>query len=317
MLAQGISGTIKWTLENDGTLYFVPVDGKEGTFAESAGDYFNGRSWYGYRWNKFGKYIKEIKSAGRINLAKDSSYMFYDCVALSNLEGLKNWNTQNVTRMSFMFAHCSSLTNINSLKNWDTSNVTHMNSMFYDCVALSNLEGLKNWNTQNVTRMSFMFAHCSSLTNINSLKNWDTSNVTHMNSMFYGCSSLSNCEGLKDWNTHNIEYPYFMFFDCISLTTVGVSNANKYILHYLPTNETDTLSYKYYKVGTTDYCDPYEFSYNWNSSFEGIWSREKEQNNVSQDTKKDLEVENINLSLDKKNLVVTVPTGITVTVQFK
>ena len=263
MLAQGISGTIKWTLENDGTLYFVPVDGKEGTFAESAGDYFNGRSWYGYRWNKFGKYIKEIKSAGRINLAKDSSYMFYDCVALSNLEGLKNWNTQNVTRMSFMFAHCSSLTNINSLKNWDTSNVTHMNSMFY------------------------------------------------------GCSSLSNCEGLKDWNTHNIEYPYFMFFDCISLTTVGVSNANKYILYYLPTNETDTLSYKYHKVGTTDYCDPYEFNYNWNSSFEGIWSREKEQNNVSQDTKKDLEIENINLSLDKKNLIVTVTTGTTVTVQFK
>lgn len=108
-----------------------------------------------------------------------------------------------------------------------------------------------------------------------------------------------------------------MFYGCSSLATIGVSNANKNILYFLPTNETDTLSFKYHKVGTTDYCDPYEFNSNWDSSFEGIWSREKEQNNVSQDTKKDLEIENINLSLDKKNLIVTVPIGTTVTVQFK
>lgn len=44
MLAKNISGTIKWTLDDDGTLFFTPVDGKEGTFAESA-DYNKDRSW--------------------------------------------------------------------------------------------------------------------------------------------------------------------------------------------------------------------------------------------------------------------------------
>lgn len=263
MSAQGISGTVKWTLDNEETLFFEPVNGKEGTFADSTGGYFKERYWCGYEWNKFGKYIKEIRSIGNINLAKNSSYMFYNCTALSNLDELKDWNTQNVTRMDHMFQGCTSLVSLNGLKNWDTNSVRHMHYMFY------------------------------------------------------GCSSLTNCEGLKDWNTHNIEHPYFMFYGCSSLATIGVSNANKNILYFLPTNETDTLSFKYHKVGTTDYCDPYEFNSNWDSSFEGIWSREKEQNNVSQDTKKDLEIENINLSLDKKNLIVTVPIGTTVTVQFK
>ena len=261
MLAQGTSGTIKWTLDEEGTLFFEPVNGEEGTFAESTSNYHG--NWQGYEWNKFGKHIKEIKSIGNVNLAKNSSYMFYN-------------------------------------------------------TALSNLDELKDWNTQNVTHMDHMFQGCISLISLNGLKNWDTSSVRYMHYMFYGCSSLTNCEGLKDWNTQNVTDMSYMFFDCTSLATIGVSNANKDILYYLPDKETDTLSYKYHKIGTTNYyCTPYDFAYNWDSSFEGIWSREKPQSNTMQDTKKDLEIENISLSLDKKNLIVTVPTGITVTVQFK
>ena len=235
MASQGISGTIKWKLDDEGTLFFEPINGKEGTFAESTCSYHG--NWQGYEWNQFGKDIKQIKSTSKINLAKDSSYMFYNCSALTNLDGLKNWNTSDVTDMS---------------------------------------------------------------------------------GMFYDCSSLTNCEGLKNWNTYNIECSYFMFFGCTSLAKIGVSNTNKNILYFLPDNETNTLSYKYHKVGTTNYyCTPYDFNYNWDSSFEGIWSREKEQNNVVQNSKKELEIENINLSIDKKNLTVTVPIGTTVTIQFK
>lgn len=35
MIAHGISGTISWTLDDEGTLLFEPVNGKEGTFANT------------------------------------------------------------------------------------------------------------------------------------------------------------------------------------------------------------------------------------------------------------------------------------------
>ena len=68
MLAQGISGTIKWTLEDDGTLYFVPVNGKEGTFADTED--------CASEWSEYNNVVKRIKSHGIIHLAKNSSYMF-------------------------------------------------------------------------------------------------------------------------------------------------------------------------------------------------------------------------------------------------
>ena len=37
MIDQGISGTVQWILEDNGTLYFTPVFGNDGTFALSDG----------------------------------------------------------------------------------------------------------------------------------------------------------------------------------------------------------------------------------------------------------------------------------------
>ena len=98
-----------------------------------------------------------------------------------------------------------------------------------------------------------------------------------MSSMFYGCSSLANIDALKNWNTNNVTSMSYMFYGCSSLMTVGLSNTNKDIIFQLPTNETSTLSSEYHKVGTTKKYTLSELQQNWNSSFEGIWSREKLQ----------------------------------------
>ena len=104
MLVSGISGTIKWTLEDDGTLYFVPVDGKEGTFADTQ---------RGSReWEPYNKSIKQIKSHGLIHLAKDSSFMFHGCSLLESLD-LSNFDTSNVTNIDYMFTDCFSLKDLN------------------------------------------------------------------------------------------------------------------------------------------------------------------------------------------------------------
>ena len=149
--------------------------------------------------------------------------------------------------------------------------------MFDGCSSLANIDALKNWNTNNVTSMSSMFYGCSSLANIDALKNWNTNNVTSMSYMFYGCSSLANIDALKNWNTNNVTSMSYMFDGCSSLMTVGLSNTNKDIIFQLPTNETSTLSSEYHKVGTTKKYTLSELQQNWNSSFEGIWSREKLQ----------------------------------------
>ena len=154
-VAQGISGTIKWTLDEEGTLFFEPVNGEEGTFADTQN--------YSREWEPYNKSIKQIKSNGKINLANDSNYMFYHCSSLSNIDALKNWNTQNVTSMSAMFFHCSSLTSTDALKNWNTQNVTSMSAMFQGCSSLTDTDALKNWNTQNVISTCNMFQGCSSL----------------------------------------------------------------------------------------------------------------------------------------------------------
>lgn len=118
--------------------------------------------------------------------------MFYDCNSISNIDGLKNWDTSNVKNMSYMFDNCASLLNVDGLKNWNTSNVIDMSYMFYDCDSLLNVDGLKNWNTKNVIDMTHMFDGCESLLNIDNLKYWDTRNVVDMRYMFDGCYSLTS-----------------------------------------------------------------------------------------------------------------------------
>lgn len=143
-VAQGISETIKWTLDEDGTLSFEPTNGTEGTFEDAQKS--------GYEWEKYNKSIKQIKSNGKINLASDSADMFYGCSSLTDIAGLKNWNTHNVTNMSYMFYGCSSLTALDALKNWDTTNVTNTDCMFFGDFAIATV-GLSATNKKIVSEL--------------------------------------------------------------------------------------------------------------------------------------------------------------------
>ena len=324
MLAQGISGTVQWTLDDDGTLYFTPVDGKEGTFDDSIGYIGCGAEEYnGYDWNKYCKKIKRIKSYGLIHLAENSSCMFFGCSCLISLD-LNNFDTNKVTTMESMFEGCSFLTSLDlcnfdtshvtnmagmfsgcySLRNlnvtsFDTSRVTDMHYMFYDCSSLSIVDSLKNWNTGNVTDMSWMFKGCSSLSTIDALKNWNIQSVRTMSFMFYGCSSLKKFD-LIHFDVKKITDVTAMFWDCDSLATIELSNLNRNIVLGLPINETSTLSFKWHKINTDQEYSCFELADNWNNSFEGIWSRKK-----------------ISKSIPTDELKVTISEGKTITISLK
>ena len=88
------------------------------------------------------------ESFGRVRPSSCNQW-FYNFGSLTNIEGLHNLSTPEVTTMASMFENCNSLKEI-LVGFFDTSNVTDMNSMFYGCTALEQLN-LYEWETQQVT----------------------------------------------------------------------------------------------------------------------------------------------------------------------
>ena len=167
--------------------------------------------------------VTEIKGLNNLdtNNVTDMGYMFYGCQSLKSLD-LSNLDTSNVTDMSYMFSNCISLESLD-LSNFSTSKVTNMNFMFNDCHLLKLLD-LSNFNTSNVTDMNQMFSGCQSLKALD-LSKLDTSNVTDMSSMFYNCSSLESLD-LSNFNTSKVTDMHQIFFGCQSLTSLDLSNFN-------------------------------------------------------------------------------------------
>ncbi len=141
--------------------------------------------------------------------------MFYGLSNLTQITGLDNLHTDNVTDMSFMFCDCSSLTSLD-LISFNTSNVTKMGSMFRNCSALESLN-VSSFNTSAIKTytsgaMDYMFYGCSSLTQL-SLINF-TIGKYYLDRMFFGCSSLETIYCDKTWSPASSEY---MFQGCTSL----------------------------------------------------------------------------------------------------
>ena len=81
---------------------------------------------------------------------------FSQCVNLSEIEGLENLNTTEVTSMKQMFLNCQELTSLD-VSHFETSKVTDMSGMFSWCKKLKSVVDLSNFDTSNVTNMGTMF----------------------------------------------------------------------------------------------------------------------------------------------------------------
>ncbi|WP_053766488.1 immunoglobulin-like domain-containing protein [Enterococcus hirae] len=103
------------------------------------------------------KAIKKIVLSGKIVAPEDSSFLFSSTLLynLTEVEGLSQLDTSNVTKMQFMFNGMSNITSLD-LSGFDTSNVTAMHYMFYGMRSLTSLD-LSGFDTSNVTDMDRMF----------------------------------------------------------------------------------------------------------------------------------------------------------------
>ncbi|MBE8867319.1 BspA family leucine-rich repeat surface protein [Enterococcus hirae] len=133
------------------------------------------------------KAIKKIVLAGKVVAPENSNYLFStstvgkDLTNVTEIEGLSQLDTSNVTDMSKMFKGMSSITSLD-VSGFDTSNVTDMANMFRGMSSVTSLD-VSGFDTSNVTTMENMFYNISSVTSLD-LSVFDTSNVTTMQDMF-------------------------------------------------------------------------------------------------------------------------------------
>ena len=207
--------------EATNTLTFKHDNNKPaGAFELNEGE--NAPGWYKPDGNGDNTNIikKVVFDASFANARPTSCYnWFYGCTDLTNIEGIENLNTENVTDMSGMFYGCPALTTLDVSK-FDTKNVTNMSNMFHWCFVLTTLD-VSNFDTQNVTNMSSMFYSCHALTTLD-VSNFDTQNVTDMGYMFNGCKALTTLD-VSNFDTKNVTDMSWMFSFNSALTTIYAS----------------------------------------------------------------------------------------------
>ena len=168
-------------------------------------------------WNAQKENIKKVVFDASFANARPTSccWWFGNCFYLTEIEGIENLNTQNVTDMRDMFTCCYALTSLD-VSNFNTQNVEDMTDMFLGCEKLSLLD-LSNFNTERVESMSSMFSGCSTLQTIFASDKFVTDQVFGGYDMFIGCDNLkgfidyiNNTDEDKDGNEYaNYKTGYF------------------------------------------------------------------------------------------------------------
>ena len=168
-------------------------------------------------WNAQSANIKKVVFDASFANTRPTSccWWFGNCFYLTEIEGIENLNTQNVTDMRNMFTCCYELTSLD-VSNFNTQNVEDMTDMFLGCEKLTSLD-LSNFNTERVKNMSSMFSGCSTLQTIFASDKFFTDQVLGGDDMFIDCENLkgfidyiSNTDKDKDNNEYaNYKTGYF------------------------------------------------------------------------------------------------------------
>ena len=216
-----------WVKFADGTLTFRC--GYKKTLGENEYELNSGENlpkWFTYA-SKISKVVFEASFA---NARPTNCYAwFVNFKNLTQIEGIENLNTENVTSMRNMFDGCSSLTSLD-VTNFNTAKVTDMRYMFCGCSKLTSLDVTK-FNTEKVTDMSYMFYNCKALTSLD-VTNFNSENVTNMSFMFSGCSTLTTIYVNDKFVIDKVTNGYCMFDNCTNLKDYAPSKKNHNYANY-------------------------------------------------------------------------------------
>ena len=115
-------------------------------------------------WDNIKDNIKKVVFDTSFAEARPTScyFWFFSCKNLTDIEGISNLNTEQVTNMRSMFAGCEKLTSLD-LSSFNTENVTNMYCMFTGCHALTTIYASDKFVVTNVELDHNMFAECLKL----------------------------------------------------------------------------------------------------------------------------------------------------------
>ena len=157
--------------------------------------------------------------AEKIELNKDSSYMFHNFSGLQEID-MQNFDGKNIENMRDFFSNCSNLALVN-FAGFNTAKVTDMTGMFYANFVLKNLD-LSSFDTSNVVYMNDMFSGMRELVNLN-MSSFDTSRVEIMVNMFYDVRKIKNLN-VSNFDTRNVKKMRNMFSNMLELESLDVSH---------------------------------------------------------------------------------------------
>ena len=252
--AKGITPRSILTASWGGLKLNVTLDTATGIVTIPGGTVTNPRTFFNLFYNNdIYKSIKKIKITGPLKLVGSAYAMFDSLSGLTEIEGLNQVDTSEVTNMCGMFYSCESLEHLD-LSSFNTAKVTDMHLMFSLCYKLSSID-LHSFDTSSVTDMCFMFSLCTSLTSLD-LSNFNTAKVTTMYSMFGNTNSLTSLD-LSNFDTAKVTDMRDMFFGCQNLKTINISSfqmaqvtSKSEMLKSIPKLSTLVLGPKNYLRGT-------------------------------------------------------------------
>jgi len=175
-------------------------------------------------WQSKSNITKVIFDASFANARPLSCYhWFYGLTNLTNIIGISNLNTSEVTNMQAMFNKCASLTTLD-LSGFNTEKVTSMNAMFSACNSLISLD-ISNFNTKQVEAVREMFENCWSLSTLRLGSNFTAGKSEMLQNMFYRCQSLTSLD-LSNFTTDNVTTMFGVFNGCYKLTSLNLEKFN-------------------------------------------------------------------------------------------
>ena len=134
-------------------------------------------------------------------------------------ESMQAWKTTSLRRFLYggdQLTNLINVTEIKGLENVNTENVTIMDAAFEWLSSIETLD-LSMWDVKNVTRLFWTFSRCSKLKTLD-ISTWQPAKVENSADMFYLCNELTTIYANYDWDGYTtLTYSPAMFLECPKL----------------------------------------------------------------------------------------------------
>ena len=209
--ADGMSGTSRWELTNDGVLHIETGELGSTTATKQSETDPTDRTTVS-NWAIYADYVNTINFEGPVSLPDDASSIFSGMSVLTTITNLDRLDTSKTTKFDNLWSHDPYLTEFDA-SSFDMSNATSIKEMFKNDYLLKSLN-VGNWDVSHVTDFEGAFQSLESLTNLD-VNQWVVSAGTNFNRLFNGAGMTTL--DLSNWQTNATASTDDMFYDMSNL----------------------------------------------------------------------------------------------------